>query len=293
MRVPWIRVHGALIDKPVVTRLMEACHLKAHHAIGVLVTFWSGVAAHATNGYIRDYSDAQLETWARWEGRRGKFAAWVRAEHMDSDGRVPEWDDYAGRLEQRRAQDRERKAGGIPTEPVRKPRGIPPEPERNSDGTPPEFHTHARERDETIRNGTKENTRRRRGPETTLATPAQPASAAAGGAGRDALLALLSNSRRAGMAACLTAWLDGMDLPPGLGVPTPEQLDQACREVVASVEPGLISTRVVRGYLARVMRPDRAPPPSAQSSGTFLEEVRRLREEAEREEAATATERAP
>ena len=111
MRVPWIRVHGALFDKPVVTRLVAATHISEHEAVGVLVTFWSGVAAHANNGTIAQYPDAQLEKWARWPSRkRGLFAKWVRAEHQDAEGRVPEWDDYAGALEVRREKERQRLA---------------------------------------------------------------------------------------------------------------------------------------------------------------------------------------
>lgn len=110
MLVPWIRVHGELVEKPVVTRLMAWASIREHEAIGVLVVFWSRVAKHCTNGFIRDYSDVQLEKWAKWRRKPGVFAAWVRAEHMDPDGRVPEWDEYAGKLEVIREKDKRRKA---------------------------------------------------------------------------------------------------------------------------------------------------------------------------------------
>jgi hypothetical protein len=90
----------------VVDRLCTATQVHEHEAIGVLVTFWSGVAEHATNGQIAAASDAQLEKWAKWRRKRGAFAAWVRAEHQDAHGRVPEWDDYAGELEYQRARNR-------------------------------------------------------------------------------------------------------------------------------------------------------------------------------------------
>jgi hypothetical protein len=106
----WIRVHGELHDKAVTTRLCDAARIKEHEAIGVLVTFWSGVAKDAKNGHIATYPDTQLEKWAKWRRRKGVFAAWVRAEHMDADGRVPEWDEYQGLLEIQREKDRKRKA---------------------------------------------------------------------------------------------------------------------------------------------------------------------------------------
>jgi hypothetical protein len=153
VRVPWIRVHGALYDRPVVTRLVEALRVDEHRAVGLLVTFWSGVAAHALNGFVRDYPDAQLEKWARWRGKRGAFAKWVREQHMDADGRVPEWNDYAGKLEVIRDRDRTRKA-----ERQRNSSGNPAEGERNSTPT----RANETKRDETVRNTNKEPSPRSR-----------------------------------------------------------------------------------------------------------------------------------
>jgi hypothetical protein len=114
VRVPWIRVHGGLYDKSVVDRLCRAVGVKEHEAIGVLVTFWSGVSSHGSNGSVSTVSDEQVEKWAKWPAhrgqRRGAFAAWVRAEHQDAEGRVPEWDEYAGALELRRAKEAQRQA---------------------------------------------------------------------------------------------------------------------------------------------------------------------------------------
>lgn len=80
--------------------------------------------------------------------------------------------------------------------------------------------------------------------------------------GRDLLMDRLTESRRTGMAACLAMWASGHDLPPGTGVPNAAQIDTACREVLASVEPGHITTRVVRGFLVRAIRGHDTPPPT-------------------------------
>lgn len=107
MRVPWIRVHARLYDKNVVDRLCPALKVREHEAMGILVAFWSGVAEHAPNGHIAAATDAQLAKWARLIGKRGqRFAQWVRSEHMEPDGRVPEWEDYAGELEYQRERNR-------------------------------------------------------------------------------------------------------------------------------------------------------------------------------------------
>jgi len=109
MAEPWIRVHANLIDKPVVDRASHELGVAPHEAIGLLVQFWGAVSQHATNGAVAERSDAQLERWAGWARKRGRFAAFIRAHHLDADGRVNEWDEYAGKLETRREHERERK----------------------------------------------------------------------------------------------------------------------------------------------------------------------------------------
>ncbi len=108
MAEPWIRVHAGLIDKPVIDRLSTALDVSEHEAIGLLVTFWGAVSKNVVGGRLDGVSDRQIEGWVRWHGQRGAFAAWVRTHHLDADGRVNEWDEYAGALESRREKERER-----------------------------------------------------------------------------------------------------------------------------------------------------------------------------------------
>lgn len=113
MAEPWIRVHAALKQKPVIGRAADALDVSWHEAIGFMVCFWGGVAMYARNGDLSEISDRQIETWAEWPGlgyrgrkrKPGQFAAFIRAWHLDADGRVREWDRYAGRLEDRRERD--------------------------------------------------------------------------------------------------------------------------------------------------------------------------------------------
>lgn len=125
MRIPWIRVHGQLIRKSVTIRLAEATHINPHEAVGVLVTFWSNVAANVVNGQVANRTDRELEAWADWQRKRGTFAKWVREQHLDADGRVREWDEYGGKLEAIRERDRLRKSTGIPQEVHRNGNGNP------------------------------------------------------------------------------------------------------------------------------------------------------------------------
>lgn len=108
MADPWIRVHALLRQKSVTFRAMEALGVKRAAAIGHLVMFWSSVSQCGTNGQVGNCPDTLIEEWGAWEGTRGRFAKFIRENHLDENGRVREWDDYAGVLEDRREKDRQR-----------------------------------------------------------------------------------------------------------------------------------------------------------------------------------------
>lgn len=109
MAEPWIRVHANLIMKPVIGRAAESLGVSMYEAVALMVCFWSGVSQWARRGDLSNVLDGQIEAWAHWPVRKnqkkGAFAAFVRAHHLDADGRVREWDRYAGRLDDRRERD--------------------------------------------------------------------------------------------------------------------------------------------------------------------------------------------
>ena len=108
MSEPWIRVHANLASKPVIARAVATLGVSENEGIGLMVRFWGSVSQHVVNGDVRDATDRQIELWAGWTRKRGRFAAFLRSAHL-TDGRVNEWDEYAGKLEARRAKDRTRK----------------------------------------------------------------------------------------------------------------------------------------------------------------------------------------
>ena len=146
IRDPWIRVHAHLVEKPVVCRMAQALRIDPFKATGHLVTFWGSVAQHGKNGSLKDLPDSLLERWAGWTGKRGAFAAWVRAEHTDDEGRINEWDTYQGTLEQRREKERERLRN--------KRRSVAPTDAQPLRDGPQSVATHARERNGTEQRST-------------------------------------------------------------------------------------------------------------------------------------------
>lgn len=85
---------------------------------------------------------------------------------------------------------------------------------------------------------------------------------AATAAGRQMLLASLPEpSRRHAMAAAIAQFAQGMDLPPGTGIPTSAHIDSAALDVMATISPGLVSPKVFRKFLLRTIRGEDDHPP--------------------------------
>lgn len=246
MGEPWIRVHANLHNKPVVFRAVEALGVSRAEAVGLLVSFWGAASQHAPNGSVGDYPDAQLEAWAGWERKRGKFAAFIRAQHLDADGRVNEWDEYAGVLEEQRRQSRDRK---------RKSRGSHSDNGVTSRGS-------SQTSSPTIRDETKREASSP--PAWRPVLESKLADRLPSDAARNALAAILFKAKgRLAWAAELTAMLDQM----GGHVPaTPDQLAEALSEYAANGIEGTPNLAHFKAFVERVVtRPTRKPaaPPSA------------------------------
>lgn len=251
MAEPWVRVHANLADKPVVTRAMEALGVSGHEAMGLLVQFWGAVSQHVQNGFVADQSDSQIERWGGWTRKRGKFAAFIRASHLDESGRVNEWDEYAGKLEQRRATERDRlrqKRGGVAQQPS--------ETDGDVDQQSPDVAQHdayvgatlvsARaDEDETLRSSSP--------PSSPGADSLEVSSRLASAADRSALDALLLRvPSRVTWLAEIQASLDGMS---GHAHVTPIQAGQAIRDYVGNGATANPSLKHFRGYLEKAAKP--------------------------------------
>lgn len=264
MAEPWIRVHANLHSKPVVFRAMTALGVLRAEAVGLLVSFWGQASQHAPNGQVGDYPDAQLEAWAGWERKRGRFAEFIRSVHLDAEGRVNEWDEYAGALEEQRRQARER----MRTVRKRSPDVREQEPERSRTFSP------------TRRDDTKREDSSSPAP-TEPSVPDKPktwrpaletvlADRLPSDQGRIALAAVLHLApNRLAWVAELGAMLEAM----GGHVPaSPEQLEEALREFVSARTPTdpPPSLAHFKAFVERIVtRPTRKParPEGRQDAG--------------------------
>ena len=145
----WIRVNARLADDPEVIAFAVAILPKlpvwvsVRTACGLLVTLWGHVVDEQEDGDLSGRDDVIVEAWAGWGGKRNLFAREFR-QRFTENGQIRQWEEYQGKLIERRERDRTRKRGGksagIPQETPDASAGVPPEVAR-----PPVGHVHGHE----------------------------------------------------------------------------------------------------------------------------------------------------
>jgi len=270
MAEPWIRVHANIAEKKVAIRAADYLGISLNEAIGTLVRFWGAMSRLGNDGQVEGMTDGEIETWGGWRRKRGAFAAFIRELHTDPEGRVNEWDDYAGVLEDRRAKDRDRQKRRRELRRQSRGQSADSHAERPRDVTQESVPARA-VRNETIRN------------EKISSSPARPispeeealADRLPSEAGKRALHAICAASPSpVAWVAEMGASLDGM---AGHVYLTPEQLDTALREYEGNGALKSPSFKHFRQYLSKASEPttaatgngartsSRAPTPGEQS----------------------------
>ena len=114
----WLESHQTIRDHPKKDHLAELLFngstpndVADYAAAGVLHYLWYWALDFAQDGDLSKFSDRQLAKGCRWQGDPATLVqALTVAGFIDEDRRIHDWDEYAGRLIQRREQDRDRKA---------------------------------------------------------------------------------------------------------------------------------------------------------------------------------------
>jgi hypothetical protein len=92
----WIAIDVHIAGDAVTHRLADAFRLRVAEAAGLLTLAFAGMAQHAQDGSLSSVTDSQIESWAYWQGKRGAFAAFFRAQLCDERGTVRAWEKYNG-----------------------------------------------------------------------------------------------------------------------------------------------------------------------------------------------------
>lgn len=122
----WIESHQELARHPKTKRLARAAGIQIPAAIGHLHLLWWWALDYAQSGDLTNYTPEDIADAVLWEGDPATFMdALIEAGFIDQEDEqlfIHDWHDYAGKLLERRAKDRERKrtSSAIPVELQRK-----------------------------------------------------------------------------------------------------------------------------------------------------------------------------
>ena len=116
----WIESHQSLGGHPKKDQLAELlwgaglqCDVADAAAIGILHRLWWWALDYAKDGDLSHYSDAVIAKGCHWGGDATLLvAALTEARFVDRNRRLHDWEDYAGRLIDKRDQDALRKREG-------------------------------------------------------------------------------------------------------------------------------------------------------------------------------------
>jgi len=126
----WIESHQTLARHPKVIRLANILRVHKAQAIGHLHLLWWWTLDYAPTGDVSVFASCELCAAAEWTGDAEKFkSALVESGWIDSDEKIHDWQDYAGKLVEQREADRRRKrvqraSGGHPAD-IRRMSGVP------------------------------------------------------------------------------------------------------------------------------------------------------------------------
>lgn len=140
----WVKIAVGIMDDPSVRQVAEAVGVSEVTTTGHLVGVFTNLATHAKTGDLSAVSDNTVEAWARWRGKRGRFAQAFRAYLCDSQGVVKAWEDYNGAAIREFEHDRKRKADAR-----KKARDVQRTSTGQSSGRPTDVHRYETRRDET------------------------------------------------------------------------------------------------------------------------------------------------
>ena len=128
----WLEIHQSLPTHRKTLALADALGIEPVHAVGHLTCLWLWTLDNAPEGALMDVSSRTIARAAQWRKDADAFvAALVDAGFLDADHYVHDWEDYAGRIVERRRKDAERK---------RLERGHEPDVPPPSNGQPADIH---------------------------------------------------------------------------------------------------------------------------------------------------------
>jgi hypothetical protein len=105
----WIELHQAVWTHRKTFELAARLDLDETYAAAHLIRLWSWALDNSPDGSLQMISDRAVAYGAGWKGDAGAFvAALIGAGWLDEDRAIHDWEEYAGKLIERRKVDAER-----------------------------------------------------------------------------------------------------------------------------------------------------------------------------------------
>ena len=105
----WIRIAVGIMHDPAIHAVADAVGVSVPTTTGHVVGVLACLPEHCRSGDLSKVSDATMERWAMWGGKRGKFAGAFRAYLCDAQGVVKAWEKHNGAAMREAETDRQRK----------------------------------------------------------------------------------------------------------------------------------------------------------------------------------------
>lgn len=127
----WIELHQTLPTNKKTLRLKSTLKIDTPQVVGHLCMLWLWSLDNAQEGDLQPFLNSEIAEVSGWKNDPDVFVDALKSSgFVDSDMRIHDWYEYAGKLIDRRKADAERK---------RKSNGTPADIQRNSDGCPAEI----------------------------------------------------------------------------------------------------------------------------------------------------------
>jgi hypothetical protein len=136
--VNWIRVDVSIGRDSSVGDVAMACGVSRPLATGHWVLFLTAMAEGREDGDVSRISDENIEAWAYWRGKKGRFARAVRTHLCDERGVVRSWwENNGSKIREMEADRQRKKAARLQATAAKKSGGRPAEQDQTSGGCPP------------------------------------------------------------------------------------------------------------------------------------------------------------
>lgn len=95
----WIPVHQTLLRHRKMIILATSLNMPRQHMAGCLIALWTWAIDNAPSGKLGDLPVEVVAFAAEWDGEAASFySALQRAGFVDPDGKIHDWEEYAGKL---------------------------------------------------------------------------------------------------------------------------------------------------------------------------------------------------